>query len=371
MTKGLPATLCWAETPEGPAVRLIDQTLLPGELVLKDCRRLEELCEAIRVLRVRGAPAIGCAAALGVALAVQRSTARTAADLLAVVEDASQELASTRPTAVNLFWALERMQQVAEESRHLPPDEFRARLLNEAQEIVSDDLDRCRRIGRHGAELIPDGANVLTHCNAGALATAGYGTALGVIRAAYEQGKQIHVWVDETRPLLQGARLTAWELQQEGIACTVICDSVAASLMRVGKVDCVVVGADRIAANGDTANKIGTYSVAVAAARHELPFYVAAPFSTIDFSLTSGDEIPIEERSAEEVAYFAGRVAEPICPPNVEVYNPAFDVTPAELITAIITEAGIALHPLASSLAELASGSSSSPSSSSSASSSF
>ncbi len=366
MSTGMPRTVCWAESAAGPVVRLIDQTLLPGELVLKDCCELEEVCEAIRVLRVRGAPAIGCAAALGVALAVHRSAAQTTADLLAVVEDASQELATTRPTAVNLFWALERMQQVAEGSGTLSPDEFCVALLREAQHIVADDVARCHRIGHYGAELIPDNADILTHCNAGALATAGYGTALGVIRAAHEQGKQIHVWVDETRPLLQGARLTAWELQREGIPYTLICDSAAASLMQRGRVDCVVIGADRIAGNGDVANKIGTYSVAVAAARHQVPFYVAAPFSTVDFDLACGDEIPIEERYPEEVAYVANRLTEPICPAPVNIYNPAFDVTPAELITGIITEAGVAYQPLASSLSELDSETSSSSSGSSS-----
>jgi len=350
-----PATVTWAETREGPAVRLIDQTCLPGELVIRDCTSVGELCEAIRSLRVRGAPAIGCSAALGVALAVYTSGAGSTCELLSVVEDAAEQLAATRPTAVNLFWALERMRQLAQQSTDLPPEAFRHVLIEEAQEIVDDDIDRCRRIGQHGAELIPQGANILTHCNAGALATAGYGTALGVIRAAHQQGKDIHVWADETRPLLQGARLTAWELQQENILCTVICDSAAASLMQEGQVDCVVVGADRIAANGDVANKIGTYAVAVAAARHDVPLYVAAPLSTLDLSLASGQEIPIEQRSPEEVCYLAGRLAEPICPEGVDVYNPAFDVTPAELIAAIITEVGIAGQPLAASLAGLSS----------------
>ena len=350
------STVCWAETPAGPAVRLIDQTCLPGELVIKDCASVDDLCEAIRSLRVRGAPAIGCSAALGVALAVYTSGAESTSELLSVVEAAAEQLATTRPTAVNLFWALERMRQLAQQSASLSPAAFRQVLLDEAQRIVGDDLDRCRRIGQYGAELIPQGANILTHCNAGALATAGYGTALGVIRAAHHQGKDIHVWADETRPLLQGARLTAWELAEEGIPCTVICDSVAASLMQAGKVDCVVVGADRIAANGDVANKIGTYTVAVAAARHAVPFYVAAPLSTIDLSLASGQEIPIEQRSPEEVCCLAGRAAQPICPEGVGVYNPAFDVTPAELIAAIITEVGVARQPLASSLAELSGG---------------
>ena len=361
-----PATVTWTEMPEGPAVRLIDQTLLPGELVLKDCYALEEVCEAIRVLRVRGAPAIGCTAALGVALAVCTSGADSTSELISVVKAAAEQLAATRPTAVNLFWALERMRQLAQQSTDLPPEVFRQVLLDEAQRIVDDDLDRCRRIGQHGAELIPQRANILTHCNAGALATAGYGTALGVIRAAHQQGKDIHVWADETRPLLQGARLTAWELEQEGIPCTVICDSAAASLMQAGQVDCVVVGADRIAANGDVANKIGTYAVAIAADRHKVPFYVAAPLSTLDLSLATGQEIPIEQRSPEEVCYLAGRVAEPICPEGADVYNPAFDVTPAELIAAIITEVGVARQPLAASLAGLSSEDSSAGSGSSS-----
>ena len=350
-----PPTVTWTETPEGPAVRLIDQTCLPGKLVIKDCISVDELCEAIKSLRVRGAPAIGCSAALGVALAVYTSGAESTSELISVVKAAAGQLAATRPTAVNLFWALERMRQLAQQSEDLSPEAFRQVLLEEAQEIVGDDLDRCRRIGQYGAELIPQGANILTHCNAGALATAGYGTALGVIRAAHGQGKDVHVWADETRPLLQGARLTAWEMQQEEIPCTVICDSAAASLMQAGKVALVVVGADRIAANGDVANKIGTYAVAVAAARHDVPFYVAAPLSTLDFSLASGQEIPIEQRSPEEVCYLAGRVAEPICPEGAAVYNPAFDVTPAELIAAIITEVGIAGQPLAASLAGLSS----------------
>ncbi len=358
MAPSIPPTVCWAQAANGPAVRLIDQTLLPGELVFKDCYVLEEVCEAIKSLRVRGAPAIGCSAALGVALAAYTSGAESTSELLSVVEDAAEQLAATRPTAVNLFWALERMRQLAQQSTDLSPEAFRRVLLDEAQRIVGDDLDRCRRIGQYGAELIPQGANILTHCNAGALATAGYGTALGVIRAAHEQGKGIHVWADETRPLLQGARLTAWELQQEGIPCTIICDSAAASLIQAGQVDCVIVGADRIAANGDVANKVGTYAVAVAAARHEVPFYVAAPLSTIDLSLASGQEIPIEQRSPQEVCYLAGRAAQPICPEGVGVYNPAFDVTPAELIAAIITEVGVARQPLAASLSELSSGAS-------------
>ncbi len=346
----LPATVSWAETDQGPAVRLIDQTRLPGELVLKDCGTVEEVCEAIKVLRVRGAPAIGCAAALGLALAAHTADAATTEELRQTLIAARDQLAATRPTAVNLFWALDRMMDVADQATDLDVVQFRKKLLDEAQAIVADDLDRCRRIGKNGAELISDGANILTHCNAGALATAGYGTALGVIRAAHEQGKEIHVWVDETRPLLQGARLTAWELHQEGIACTVISDSVGASLMGQGRVDCVVVGADRIAANGDTANKIGTYMLSVLADYHDVPFYVAAPFSTVDFDFPCGGEIPIEQRSPREVSHLAGRLEVPICPAGVDIYNPAFDVTPHQLITAIITERGIAEPPFSGSL---------------------
>ena len=349
----LPATVYWAETDPGPVVRMIDQTRLPGELALMDCASVEEVCEAIKTLRVRGAPAIGCAAALGLALAAHITEAASTEQLREAVAQARDDLAATRPTAVNLFWALDRMMEVAGQAADLEAQQFRARLLEEAQAIVADDLDRCRRIGQNGAHLIPDGANILTHCNAGALATAGYGTALGVIRAAHEQGKEIHVWVDETRPLLQGARLTAWELVQEGIPCTVICDNVGASLMRQGRVDCIVVGADRIAANGDTANKIGTYMLAVLAQHHEVPFYVAAPLSTVDFELRSGEEIPIEERQPEEISHVAGRLDEPICPDDVDIYNPAFDVTPHELITAIITDRGVAEPPFSASLPSL------------------
>ncbi len=332
----LSATVCWAETQQGPAVRMIDQTRLPGELVLKDCRTVEEVCEAIKVLRVRG----------------HTADAANTEELRQALTTARDELAATRPTAVNLFWALDRMMEVADQATDLDVVQFRKKLLD-AQAIVADDLERCRRIGENGAQLIADGANILTHCNAGALATAGYGTALGVIRAAHEQGKDIHVWVDETRPLLQGARLTAWELHQEGIACTVISDSVGAALMGQGRVDCIVVGADRIAANGDTANKIGTYMLSVLADYHDVPFYVAAPFSTVDFDLPSGEEIPIEQRSPREVSLLAGRLEVPICPEGVDIYNPAFDVTPHQLITAIITERGIAEPPFSGSLRRL------------------
>lgn len=339
----IPDTLQWAELPDGPAVRLLDQTLLPTETRLLDCTSVAQLCEAIRTLRVRGAPAIGCAAALGVALAAARSPAQSLEALTAETLEAAEALAATRPTAVNLFWALARMRSVVGAARDAKG--LRRDLLQEALALVRDDLERCRRIGAHGAALLPPGAKVLTHCNAGALATAGYGTALGVIRAAFGRHGDLQVWVDETRPLLQGARLTAWELMQEGIPCTVLCDNMAGWLMQLGQVSCCVVGADRIAANGDTANKIGTYSVAVLAQAHRVPFYVAAPLSTVDFSLSSGAEIPIEERDPREVSHLAGLAERSATPPGARIYSPAFDVTPAALIAGIITEAGVARPP--------------------------
>jgi len=347
-------TLEWLSTPEGGVVRLIDQTRLPNETVLLDCTNLDQVAEAIRVLRVRGAPAIGCAAAQGLALVASRSHAPDTPSLLAELRQAREMLAATRPTAVNLFWALDRMMARAEElaAAGRSRGEIAAALADEGVAITRDDLDRCRRIGKHGADLIPQRANILTHCNAGALATAGYGTALGVVRTACEQGKGVHVWVDETRPLLQGARLTAWELQQEGIPCTLITDSMAGYLMQQGRVDCVVVGADRIARNGDAANKIGTYSVAVLAHHHAVPFYVAAPFSTVDLSLASGRDIPIEERDHNEVAWIANLAKQPVCPAGVRIYNPAFDPTPSDLIAAIITEVGVLRPPYEKSLTE-------------------
>ncbi len=342
MSVGIPPTVAWVEGDGGPVVRLLDQTRLPAEKVMLDCPSVHELCDAIRRLAVRGAPAIGCAAALGMALAAHLSEAQTGDELLSELERAREQLAATRPTAVNLFWALERMMNRAREVANAPPAAIALILTAEAQLIMADDLGRCHAIGKHGAELIPHRANILTHCNAGALATAGYGTALGVIRAAHAAGKEIHVWVDETRPLLQGARLTAWELTRDGIPCTVICDNMAASLMRQGKVDCVVVGADRIAANGDVANKIGTYALACLCEKHSLPQYVAAPLSTVDLSITSGDDIPIEERSADEIRTLGERQ---LCPADAQVYNPAFDVTPHELVSAIITERGVIREP--------------------------
>jgi methylthioribose-1-phosphate isomerase len=326
----------------GDRLRLIDQTVLPVQEVEREYTRWEDVAEAIRTLVVRGAPAIGVAAAFGVALAAQQSGATDFDGLLADLEVAIKGLAATRPTAVNLFWALERMRRVALGARGVPLDAVRARLLAEAQAVLDEDLAANRAMGDHGAALVPEAARILTHCNAGALATAGYGTALGVIRSAHAQGKVALVWVDETRPVMQGSRLTAWECVRDGIPHRLIADVAAASLMARGQVDLVVTGADRIAANGDTANKIGTYALAVLAQHHEVPFYVAAPFSTIDPSLPSGERIPIEERDSSEVRRAAGR---PTAPEASPVFNPAFDVTPATLISAIITERGVFRPP--------------------------
>lgn len=312
-------TLRWVGDETGYLV-LVDQTRLPTELVEIECRTVEAVWEAIKQLRVRGAPAIGISAAYGVVVGLQAGRP---------LEEVTAYLASSRPTAVNLFWALERMKKAAVQGHNL---------LAEARAIHEEDRAMCHAIGRYGAELLGANSGVLTHCNAGGLATAEYGTALSVFFTAQDQGKQLHVFVDETRPLLQGARLTAWELAQRGIKATLICDSMAAQVMREGKVQAVVVGADRITANGDTANKIGTYSVAVLAHAHQIPFYVAAPTSTFDLSLASGDLIPIEQRSSTEITHGFGKQT---APEGIEVYNPAFDVTPARLIKAIITERGI------------------------------
>jgi methylthioribose-1-phosphate isomerase len=321
---------------------LLDQTRLPVEEVERACASWPEVAHAIRTLVVRGAPAIGVAAAFGVVLAAQASRAATHAGLLADVEEAIKGLAATRPTAVNLFWALDRMRRLVVSSAQVPVATLRARLLEEAQAILAEDLAANRAMGVHGVALVPDGARLLTHCNAGALATAGYGTAVGVIRAAHERGKLALVWVDETRPVMQGSRLTAWELAREGIPHRLIPDVAAGFVMKRGLVDLVVTGADRIAANGDTANKIGTYSIAVLAGHHGIPFYVAAPSSTIDASIPTGEAIVIEERDAAEVRGVAGRQTAPAASP---VYNPAFDVTPAALISAIITERGVFRPP--------------------------
>jgi methylthioribose-1-phosphate isomerase len=331
-----PRTISWIGDIDG-YLRLIDQTLLPTLLEYRDCRTVEEVWEAIQTLRVRGAPAIGIAAAYGVVLGTARSSI---SELANDVPKCCDLLATARPTAMNLFWALDRMRQVLRRKYNLRPSvpAFRRILLAEAKAIENEDRSMCRAIGEVGAKLIPEGTGVLTHCNAGSLATAGYGTALAAMFVAAEQGKKFTVLVDETRPLLQGARLTAWELQQHGIPCTLICDNMAALVMKEKRVHTVIVGADRIAANGDTANKIGTYGVALLAQAHGIPFYVAAPSSTFDLSLRSGDAIPIEQRDPREVTHGFGRQT---APDNVAVYNPAFDVTPAGLITGIITEKGL------------------------------
>jgi methylthioribose-1-phosphate isomerase len=321
---------------------LMDQTRLPAEESERVCGTWQEVADAIRTLVVRGAPAIGVAAAFGVVLAARQSRAPDFEGWQADLEEAIKGLGATRPTAVNLFWALERMQRRALAGRGRPLDETRAGLLAEAQAILDEDLAANRAIGAHGAALVPPGARILTHCNAGALATAGYGTAVGIIRAAHERGKLALVWVDETRPVMQGSRLTAWEMVKEGIPHRLISDVVAASVMKGGEVDLVVTGADRIAANGDTANKIGTYGLAVLARHHGIPFYVAAPSSSIDPAIPSGASIVIEERDPAEVRQVAGRQTAPLASP---VYNPAFDVTPAELISAIVTERGVFRPP--------------------------
>ena len=321
------------------AVRLLDQSRLPEEVEFIDCRDYQTVADAIRTLKVRGAPAIGVTAAMGVALGAQSITAMNYSSFAPAFMKICDELAATRPTAVNLFWAIERMRRKLESLQAQPISAVKQALIQESQAILEEDVDLCKTMGRHGAELIREGQTVLTHCNAGSLATAGYGTALGVIRAAWEQGKKINVIADETRPVLQGARLTAWELMQDHIPVTLITDNMAGSLMRQGKIHLCVVGADRIAANGDVANKIGTYSVAVLAKAHDIPFYVAAPYSTIDLKTKSGADIPIEQRNPLEVTTIHG--SHPVAPKNVAVYNPAFDVTPAELITGIITERGI------------------------------
>jgi methylthioribose-1-phosphate isomerase len=333
-------TVGWVGGLEEGFVRLIDQTRLPTEFVRSECRDVPSLWEAIRSLRVRGAPAIGIAAAYGSVLGGQPVLARGggADELRRAVAEATRLLRTSRPTAVNLFWALDRIDQVLAEARDTAPADLLRRVLAEADAVAAEDKAMCRAIGRHGARLVARGNGVLTHCNAGGLATADYGTALAVIFTAHEQGKAIEVFADETRPLLQGARLTAWELQRRGVPVTLICDSMAAQVMKEGKVQLVVVGADRIAANGDTANKIGTYGVAVLARAHGVPFYVAAPSSTFDLSLADGAVIPIEQRDPSEVTAGMGRQT---APAGVAVYNPAFDVTPAELISGIITERGI------------------------------
>jgi len=329
-------TVCWVGGLDG-RVELIDQTRLPTEHTVVACRTVEEVREAIRTLRVRGAPAIGVAAAMGVVVGVQ-GVADDEPAVLDAVAAACDRLAGSRPTAVNLFWALDRMRRTAEAHRGEGGRAVKQALLAEARAIRDEDADMCRRIGDAGQHLVTEGCGVLTHCNAGSLATSEYGTALAPLYRAHEAGRGFHVWADETRPLLQGARLTVWELMQAGIDVTLICDNTAGVLMRQGKVDLVLVGADRIAACGDVANKIGTYSVAVLARHHGIPFYVAAPSSTFDLALETGEAIPIEERGAEEVTHGFGRQT---APDGAKVCCPAFDVTPADLVTGLITERGL------------------------------
>jgi methylthioribose-1-phosphate isomerase len=337
-TKSAPRTIQWVGGPDG-FVRLLDQTLLPTRLEYRDCHKVEEIWEAIRSLRVRGAPAIGVAAAMGVVLGMQNFKDRERGAFSKKLKDVTDYLRTSRPTAVNLFWALDRME------RHIHPwlekesaSKLIEVLLKEALAIEEEDRQMCRAIGKVGAELIREGHGVLTHCNAGGLATADYGTALAVLFAAAERGTSFQVFADETRPLLQGARLTTWELKERGIDVTLICDSMAAQVMKEGRIQTVITGADRIAANGDTANKIGTYGVALLAHAHNIPFYVAAPSSTFDLSLPTGDAIPIEHRDPREITHGLGKQ---IAPDGIKVYNPAFDVTPAKFIAGIITEKGM------------------------------
>src|SRR5512138_3702995 len=339
-------TIVWRDDK----VIMIDQTRLPGEEVYNEYTDFQGVAEAIRGMIIRGAPAIGVAAAMGFALGARDIIADTHESFFRQLDNVCDVLARTRPTAVNLFWGIERMKRVANANRDKDLGSICAILKAEAISIEQEDLQICRAIGSHGAPLIREGATVLTHCNAGGLATAGYGTALGVIRAAHEEGKKIQVVADETRPWLQGARLTCWELMKDGIPVTLISDNMAGYFMRKGQIDCCVVGADRIAANGDTANKIGTYSVAVLARENKIPFYVAAPISTLDLTLSSGDEIPIEERHTREVTHLAGL---PVAPEGVTVRNPAFDVTPAKYVTAIITEKGFVRGDYANGLKAL------------------
>jgi len=323
-------------------MKIIDQTRLPGELLLQDCRTPREVFDAIRQLKVRGAPAIGIAGAMGLVLAMRGSRARTSAEFLAEARAAAAELGAARPTAVNLTWALNRLLRVAGENAGRSVEQLQRRLLQEALAIREEDARMCRAIGENGADLLKEGDGILTHCNAGALATAEYGTALAAVFVAHERGMRLRLFADETRPLLQGARLTAWELMEAGVDVTLICDNMAGQVMKEGKIQRVLVGADRIAANGDTANKIGTYSVAVLAKEHGIPFCVAAPSSTFDLSIPDGSHIPIEAALPEEVVNGFGRRT---APEGVKVYNPAFDVTPARYIAAIITERGVIQRP--------------------------
>jgi methylthioribose-1-phosphate isomerase len=339
-------TIEW--TPQG--VVMIDQRILPAEETFLTCKDYREVADAIRDMVIRGAPAIGCAAAMGVAIGVLHETDAT---VDANIDTICDTLAQTRPTAVNLFWAINRVRDLFDSMRNQgkPFPEIQQALVAEAQRVLAEDIEINKAMGRHGAALLPQGATVMTHCNAGALATGGYGTALGVIRAARESGNPVAVLANETRPFMQGARLTVWELQQDDIPVTLLTDNMAGHTLRAGKVQAVVVGADRIAANGDVANKIGTYSVAVLAKENNVPFYVAAPISTLDMTLASGDLIPIEERAPEEVTHIKGQQ---IAPAGTKVMNPAFDVTPNKYVAAIITEKGVARPPFVESLKQLA-----------------
>jgi len=336
---------------QGSAVIMIDQRLLPSKEVYNRYTDYQGVADAIRTMVIRGAPAIGVAAAMGIALGVKNAKARDMQNLDGQFQRICDEISSTRPTAVNLFWAVERMKIVYRRMRSQGIEAVRAALVDESLAMKEEDIRANREMGRFGQELIPSNAHVLTHCNAGALATAGYGTALGVIRAAVEAGKHVHVFVDETRPFLQGARLTAWELDKDHIPATVITDSMAGHFLQQGKIDCVIVGADRIAANGDVANKIGTYSVAVLAKENGIPFFVAAPLSTLDLSIPDGSHIPIEERDPEEVRQIQGV---PLTPPGFPVANPAFDITPHRYVGAIITNRGVARPPFSENLRLLA-----------------
>jgi methylthioribose-1-phosphate isomerase len=340
-------TLEW--TDQG--VRFLDQTKLPTEETYVTCKTHEQVADVIRNMVVRGAPAIGVAAAMGIALGVNNSPAESVTDLKHDLDQICDLIGKTRPTAVNLFWAIRRMQEKFERVRIWPTLQIKRALIEEAQHMHAEDIAANQAMGRHGAALMPTEGGVLTHCNAGALATAGYGTALGVIRAAVEQGKKIHVYADETRPFLQGSRLTAWELMKDGIPTTVISDNMAGAMMHQGKIGAIIVGADRVAANGDVANKIGTYTVAILAKEHGIPFYVAAPISTIDLACPDGTHIPIEQRNPKEVTHIAGKQ---MVPDGVSIENPAFDVTPAKYVAAIITEKGIARAPYNESLQKLA-----------------
>lgn len=335
---------------DGGRVLILDQLRLPAEKHYVVCKTCEQVARAIETMQIRGAPAIGVAAAMGMALAGLELKTHRRDEFVSGIRKASRRLEITRPTAVNLVWSIRRMLRVPEDHPEADVAELKDLLVREACDICREDVEINRNIGTNGAALVKDGASVLTHCNAGALATAGYGTALGVIRAAHEQGKKIHVYVDETRPYLQGARLTAWELMEEKIPMTLISDNMSGYFIRAGKVDLIVVGADRIASNGDTANKIGTYTLSVLAKEHRIPFYVAAPLSTFDLSLADGTEIPIEQRDAREVTHIYGM---PVAPPGVNVSNPAFDVSPHQNITAIITEKKVIYPPFKENIAEL------------------